>query len=86
MSSKSRVGGPVGVKRPFVPTQGHGNALDDIAEALDHIARAIAAIDDNIEILIAKLDSGSGAVARVAASLADKSDAESHGTVAGASG
>jgi hypothetical protein len=69
MSRKDRVGGPAGVIRPFVPTQGHDNAQDDIAEALDHIARAIAAIDHNIEILIAKLDSDSVAVARVAASL-----------------
>ena len=86
MSRKDRIGGPVGVKRPFVPTQGHDNALDDIAEALDHIARAIAAIDHNMEVLIAKLDSDSVAVARVAASLEERSDAKSHGTVAGGCG
>ena len=73
MSRKDRVGGPVGVIRPFVPTQGHDDDRDDIAEALDHIARAIAAIDHNIEILIAKLDSESAAVARLAASLEAKS-------------
>ncbi len=73
MSGKNRVGGPVGVIRPFVPTQGLDNAQADIAEALDHIARAIAAIDHNIEVLIAKLDSESVAVARVAASLETKS-------------
>jgi hypothetical protein len=73
MSSKNRIGGPVGAIRPFVPTQGHDNAQDDIAEALDHIARAIAAIDHNIEILTAKLDSDSVAVARLAASLEAKS-------------
>ena len=56
MSCKDRVGGPVGVIRPFVPTQGHDNAQHDIAEALDHIARAISALDDNLEILITKLD------------------------------
>ncbi len=73
MSCKDRVGGPVGVIRPFVPTQGHDNAQHDIAEALDHIARAIAAIDHNIQVLIAKLDSESAAVARLAASLEAKS-------------
>jgi hypothetical protein len=73
MSRKDRVGGPVGVIRPFVPTQGHDNAQDDIAEALDHIARAIAAIDHNIEALITKVDSDSAAVARVAKSLKDES-------------
>ncbi len=73
MSRKDRVGGPVGVIRPFVPTQGHDSAQDDIAEALDHIARAIAAIDHNVQVLIAKLDSESVAAAHVAASLDAKS-------------
>jgi multidrug resistance efflux pump len=73
MPRKDRVGGPVGVIRPFVPTQGHDNAQHDIAEALDHIARAIAAIDHNMEVLIAKLDSDADAVARLAASLKDES-------------
>jgi hypothetical protein len=43
-------------------------------------------IGHNMEILILKLDSDFAAVARLAASLEDKSDAESHGTVAGACG
>jgi hypothetical protein len=73
MPCKDRVGGPVGAVRPFVPTQGHDDPRDDIAEALDHIARAIAAIDHNIQALIAKLDSESAAVARLAASLEAKS-------------
>jgi hypothetical protein len=72
MSRKDRVGGPVGVTRPFVPTQGHDNAQDDIAEALDHIARVLAAIDHNLEVLITRLDGDSLAVARVAASLKGK--------------
>jgi multidrug resistance efflux pump len=72
MSRKDRAGGPVGVTRPFVPTQGHDNAQDDIAEALDHIARAISAIDHNLEVLVTKLDRDSAAVARVAASLEGK--------------
>jgi len=59
--------------RPFIPTQGHTNAQDDIAEALDHIARAISAIDHNLQVLITKLDSDSVAVAHVAASLETKS-------------
>ncbi len=72
MSDKHRVAGPVGVTRPFVPTQGNDNAQVDIAEALDHIARALSAIDHNIGVLIAKLDSESVAVARLAASLDTK--------------
>jgi hypothetical protein len=73
MSCKDRVGGPVGAVRPFVPTQGHDDPRDDIAEALDHIARAIAAIDHNIQVLIAKLDSDFAAVERLAAALKDES-------------
>jgi hypothetical protein len=73
MSCKDRVGGPVGAVRPFVPTQGHDDPRDDIAEALDHIARAIAAIDHNVQALITKLDSDSVAVAHLAASLETKS-------------
>ena len=73
MSRRDRVGGPTGVIRPFTPTQGHDNAQDEIAEALDHIARGIAAIDHNLQLLIARIDGGSLAVARVAASLKDES-------------
>ena len=73
MSRRGRVGGPTGVIRPFTPTQGHDNAQDEIAEALHHIARGIAAIDHNLQILIARIDGDSLAVARVAASLKDES-------------
>ncbi len=72
MPRRDRVGGPEGATRPFVPTQRNGDAQDDIAEALDHIARALSAIDHHLEILIARLDDGSAAVARVAASLDGK--------------
>ncbi len=69
MSRGDRVGGPAGVKRPFVPAGAHNDPQDDIADALDHIARAISAIDHNLEVLIARFESDSSAVARVAASL-----------------
>jgi hypothetical protein len=72
MSRRDRIGGPAGVTRPFAPTQGHHDAQDDIVEALDHIARALSAIDHNLEVLISKLDEDSLAVARVAASLGGK--------------
>ncbi len=73
MSRRDRVGSPAGVIRPFVPTHGHNDPQDDMAEALDHIARALSAIDHNLEVLIAKLDSDTAAVAGVAASLERKS-------------
>lgn len=50
-----RQGGPKGVVRPFSPTldpQGTQEANDKIAEALEHIARALSSIDHNLEFLI----------------------------------
>jgi hypothetical protein len=73
MSRRQRLGGPAGVKRPFVPAQGHDDRQDDIADALDHIARALSAIDHNLETLVRRLDADASAVARVAASLDGKS-------------
>jgi hypothetical protein len=47
--------------------------MKDVAEALDHIARAISAIDHNLEVLIARIGTDSSAAAVVAASLDEKS-------------
>ena len=70
MSRRDRVGGPPGVLRPFVPTASD-DVMHDIAEALDHIARALSAIDHNLEVLIARTNDEAAAVVRVAASLKD---------------
>ena len=69
MSWRERVGGPPGAIRPFVPAQAQNDPQHDIADALDHIARAISAIDHNLEILLTRIEGNSSAVARLAASL-----------------
>jgi hypothetical protein len=47
-----RIGGPLGTTRPFSPTLGQDTAAEQMADALDHIARALSAIDHNLEALV----------------------------------
>jgi hypothetical protein len=72
MSRKDRAAGQSASRAPSFQHKDTITAQDDIAEALDHIARAISAIDHNLEVLVTKLDRDSAAVARVAASLEGK--------------
>jgi hypothetical protein len=51
MSRRDRIASAAEIKRPFVPALGHTDPQDDLADALDHIARAISAIDHNLENL-----------------------------------
>ena len=51
--------GPHGVVRPFTPTLELTEKLptdEKIAEALEHIAVALSAIDHNLEVLVGKMD------------------------------
>jgi hypothetical protein len=66
MPQRNRVGSAPGLTRPFVPVQAHDNPLINIAETLDHIARALSAIDHNLEILVTRLDADNAAVSRLA--------------------
>jgi hypothetical protein len=68
---RNRIGSSPGLTRPFVPAQAQEEPLADIAEALDHIARALSAIDHNLKILVTRLDAD-GAVGCVAASLKEE--------------
>jgi hypothetical protein len=72
MSGQDRGDGSPDVARPFVPRPGPTGHQEDIAEALDHIARALSAIDQKLTIVLAELDSDSLAVNRLASSLEDK--------------
>ena len=72
MSDRTRCDGAPGVVRPLVSATGPNGQQEDIAEALAHMARALAAIDRKLTIVIAELDSDSLAVQRVAASLGGK--------------
>jgi hypothetical protein len=54
-----RKSGPPNVTRPFVPTLDLTGKLptdEKIAEALEHIAVALSAIDHNIERLVGQMD------------------------------
>ncbi len=69
MSVQNRSDGSPDVARPFLPRPGPTGHQEDIAEALDHIARALSAIDHKLTIVLAELDSDSLAVSRLASSL-----------------
>jgi len=69
MPQRTRIGSPPDLIRPFAPTQAHDQPLTEIAEALDHIARSLSAIDHNLQVLVTRLDAGGAAVGRVAAAL-----------------
>lgn len=56
-----RTAGPQGVVRPFVPGI-NLEAPDQVADALDHIARALSAIDHNVEVLANRLKDQTEAV------------------------
>ena len=46
-----RMGGPDGVVRPYSTMPPTDEPAEQIAQALDHIAKALSAIDHNLEVL-----------------------------------
>jgi hypothetical protein len=64
-----RVSGPEGVKRPFTPAHGQGTPEEQMAEAADHIARALSAIDHSLEVIVVRLETNSAAIARLAQAI-----------------
>ena len=44
--------GPANAKRPFQPSPAEMETGEKIAEALEHIATALSAIDHNLEVLV----------------------------------
>jgi hypothetical protein len=55
MVQRVRLGGPQGVKRPYAPGPGPSHVEEPVAQALDHIARALSAIDHNVEVMTANV-------------------------------
>jgi hypothetical protein len=49
--ARIRKSGPKNARRPFQPTDEEMDTGEKIAEALEHIATALSAIDHNLEIL-----------------------------------
>ncbi len=51
MAKRIRMGGPANVTRPYVCLPSTDEPSEQIAQALDHIAVSLSAIDHNLEIL-----------------------------------
>lgn len=51
MTVRTRIGGPAETIRPFIPDTGLTDIEEQKTEALEHIARALAAIDHNLEVV-----------------------------------
>jgi hypothetical protein len=52
MTTRIRPSGPRGVTRPYNSMLGTTEPAHQIAQALDHIAVALSAIDHNLEVLV----------------------------------
>ena len=52
-----RMGGPQGVVRPYLTLPPTDKSDEQIAQALDHIAVSLSAIDHNLELLVKHLTS-----------------------------
>lgn len=50
-----RMGGPSGVVRPYMPGPPTTEPSEQIAQALDHIATSLSAIDHNLDRLVGML-------------------------------
>ena len=55
MTSRIRLGGPSGVKHPYAPSPDPSSSHEQMAQALDHIAVVLSAINHNLEALTATL-------------------------------
>lgn len=51
MTERTRIGGPAEAVRPFIPESGVTDIEEQKTEALEHIARALSAIDHNLELV-----------------------------------
>jgi hypothetical protein len=51
MTARNRTGGPNGTLRPFAPDTGAIDVEEQKTDALEHIARALSAIDHNLELI-----------------------------------
>lgn len=60
---RMRSGGPPGVARPYQPSM-TSDETERHGEALDHIARALSAIDHNIDVLTTAVQKLARAIAR----------------------
>jgi hypothetical protein len=61
-----------GTARPFVPNLGVFDVEDEKADALDHIARALSAIDHNLEVIATNSKQQTDLLGRIVGAIAKK--------------
>jgi len=67
-----RIGGPTGSIRPFVPAIGVTDVEEQKVDALDHIARALSAIDHNLEMIATNSKQQTEMLGRIVVAIAKK--------------
>jgi hypothetical protein len=67
-----RIGSTQGTVRPFVPNVGVFDVEDEKADALDHIARALSAIDHNLELMATNSKQQTDLLGRIVVAIAKK--------------
>jgi hypothetical protein len=69
MTARIRIGGPNGTLRPFTPDIGAIDIEEQKADALDHIARALSAIDHNLESIVTNSKEQTELLSRLVAAM-----------------
>jgi hypothetical protein len=69
MTARNRTGGPNGALRPFAPDTGAIDIEAQKADALEHIARALSAIDSNLESIAANSKEQTELLSRIVAAM-----------------
>jgi hypothetical protein len=69
---RTRIGSTQGTVRPFVPNIGVFDVEDEKADALDHIARALSAIDHNLEVMATNSKQQTDLLGRIVVAIAKK--------------
>jgi hypothetical protein len=69
-----RNGGPQGVVRPFLPSPAAGTDVEaQKADALEHIARALSALDHNVEVLTNRIEKQNEILAALVQTIRNRS-------------
>jgi hypothetical protein len=67
-----RIASPQGIARPFAPSLGATDVEEQKADALDHIARALSAIDHNLEVMATNSKQQTDLLDRIVVAIAKK--------------
>ncbi|WGJ16089.1 hypothetical protein QEV83_07555 [Methylocapsa sp. D3K7] len=69
MTARTRIGGPAETVRPFIPDTGVTDIEEQKTEALEHIARALSAIDHNLELVAQNSKEQTELLGRIASAM-----------------